>query len=113
MSLPDSNGTGRNGVKTIGIRFKSDLHAQLSLVAQLRDSSLQDEVTKAVEAHINASKTDPDLLQKVERAQAEIEQEAKDRQATIATLFEATESPETPAAKPAKATSSRASATPQ
>ncbi len=95
MSLPDT-GTTRGGVKTIAIRFKPDLHAQLAMIADLRDSSLQDEVISAVAAHIAAAKTDPQLLEKVERAQAAIEQEAKARQATIATLFE-------PAAAPAPA----------
>jgi hypothetical protein len=103
MSVPD-NGNGRNGVKTIGIRFQPDLHAQLSLIAQLRDSSLQDEVSKAVEAHISASKTDPQLLQKVEQAQAEIELHAKQRRATIATLFDPpAPEPAAPAPAPAPA----------
>lgn len=87
MSLEDTGSTVKAGIKTIAIRFKPDLHAQLVMIASLRDSSLQDEVTAAVETHIAAAKTDPQLLQKVEQAQAAIEQEALARRGTIATLF--------------------------
>jgi lysyl-tRNA synthetase class II len=116
MSVPD-NGAGKNGVKTLAFRFTPERHAQLSLIVQLRDSTMQDEVMKAIDAMIEAAKTDPELLQKIEQAQAEIEREARDRRATIAALFEAPApaaapapapmpEPEkaTPAAKPTKAT---------
>ena len=109
MSVPDNGSTGKNGVKTLAFRFTPERHAQLSLIVQLRDSSMQDEVMKAIDVMIESAKTDPELLQKIEQAQAEIEREARDRRATIAALFEApAPEPEpekaTPAVKPTKAT---------
>ncbi|MGI8667506.1 MAG: hypothetical protein ACR2N4_16015 [Jatrophihabitans sp.] len=112
MSVPDNGaGNGKNGVKTLAFRFKPELHAQISLVAGLRVHTLQDEVMAAIEAHVAAAKADPELLGRVEAARAEIEQEAAERQATIATLFDPpAPEPETAAAegpataKPTKAT---------
>lgn len=114
MSVPD-NGADKNGMKTTGLRFEPERHAKLSLVAKLRDRSLQDEVMTAVDAHIEAAKTDPELLQKIEQAQAEIEREARERQATIVTLFDSAPAPlDQPApVKPTKVTSSRTSTKPQ
>lgn len=87
MSEPDGSTTGRNGVKTLAIRFRPDIHAQLSLIAQLREHTFQDEVIAAVEAHIAASRTDQALLDRVEAAQAEIARRAQESQATLTSLF--------------------------
>lgn len=107
MSVTDTGtGIGKNGVKTLAFRFKPDLHAQITLIAGLRGHTLQDEVMAAIEAHVAVSKGDPDLISRVEAARAEIEQEAQDRRATIAALFEA-DQPTTTAGKPAKAAPSR------
>jgi hypothetical protein len=87
MSEPDSSTSGRNGVKTLGIRFQPEVHAQLSLIAQLRGHSFQDEVIAAVEAHIAESRNDEALLARVEEAQAEIARRAQESQATLTSLF--------------------------
>lgn len=105
MSQPDN---GNGGVKTTAIRFSPDRHARLTLIVQLRNSSLQDEVMKAVDAHIAAAKNDPALQELVEQAQADIEREAQERRATLATMFEA--APATPPTT--KATGGRAGAKP-
>jgi hypothetical protein len=68
MSEPDTSTTGKNGVKTLGIRFQPEVHAQLSLIAQLRGHSFQDETIAAVEAHIAASRNDKALLARVTAA---------------------------------------------
>jgi hypothetical protein len=86
MSEPDTS-TSRNGVKTLGIRFQPEVHAQLSLIAQLRGHSFQDETIAAVEAHIAASRNDKALLARVEEAQAEITRRAQESQATLTSLF--------------------------
>lgn len=108
MSTPD---TGRNGIKTTAIRFKPDVHAQITTIADLRGHTLQDEVMTAIEAHIEAAKTDPALLEKVKEAQAEIEQEARERRATIDGLF-AGPAPTKAPARPAKASGPRPGARP-
>jgi hypothetical protein len=87
MSEPDTSSTSRNGVKTLGIRFQPEVHAQVSLIAQLRGHSFQDEVITAVEAHIAASRNDQALLARVEEAQAEIARRAQESQATLTSLF--------------------------
>ncbi len=87
MSEPDTSTSGKNGVKTLGIRFQPEVHAQLSLIAQLRGHSFQDETIAAVEAHIAASRNDKALLARVEEAQAEIARRAQESQATLTSLF--------------------------
>jgi predicted DNA-binding protein len=85
MSIPDS--PGRGSVKTLAIRLEPDLHAQLSLVAQLRGSTITDEIRTAIEAHIAAVKTAPELAGKADAVLEEIEREAAARREAIATLF--------------------------
>lgn len=84
MSTPDEP---TKGIKTLGIRLKPDVHAQLSFIAQLRDGTITDEIQIAIATHIAAAKDDPDLASKAAQARAEIEREAAARQQAIATLF--------------------------
>ncbi len=94
MSLTD-NGSGRiNGVKTLAIRLEPDLHAQLSLIAQLRSSTITDEIRAAIEAHIVRARTAPDLVSRADSALEEIEREAVARRAALSSLFG--ERPEVP-----------------
>lgn len=84
MSAPDEL---TRGVKTLGIKLKPDVHAQLSFIAQLRDGTITDEIQIAIAEHIARAKTDPELASKAAEARAEIEREATARQQAIATLF--------------------------
>jgi hypothetical protein len=86
MSIPDSSSTGK-GVKTLAIRLEPDLHAQLSLIAQLRGSTITDEIRTAIEAHIAAVKASPDLAGRADSVLEDIEREAAARREAIATLF--------------------------
>lgn len=88
MSTPDEIGT--KGVKTLGIKLKPDVHAQLSFIAQLRDGTITDEIQIAITAHIAQAKDDPELRNKAAAAREEIEREAAARQQAIATLFDGT-----------------------
>ena len=74
-------------MKTLAIRLDDDLHAQLSVVAQLRDSSITDEIRTAIEAHLAASQHDEALSARAQAVLDDIERDAKARQAAIATLF--------------------------
>lgn len=85
MSLADDT----KGVKTLGIRLKPDIHAQLSFIAQLRGGTITDEIQFAIASHLQAAKDDPDLKGKADAARAELEREAAARQDAIATLFAA------------------------
>jgi predicted DNA-binding protein len=86
MSITD-NDPNRAGVKTLAIRLDPELHAQLSLVAQLRGKTITDEIRTAIEAHIESVKTAPELVGKAETVLEEIERDAHARRAAIATLF--------------------------
>jgi predicted DNA-binding protein len=85
MSNPD-NGSNKN-VKTLAIRLEPDLHAQLSLIAQLRGSTITDEIRQAIETHIATMKAAPELAAQADSVLEDIEREAVARRAAIATLF--------------------------
>lgn len=84
MSATDESA---KGVKTLGIRLKPDVHAQLSFIAQLREGTITDEIQIAIAEHIARAKDDPELRSRADATRAEIEREAAARQQAIATLF--------------------------
>jgi predicted DNA-binding protein len=90
MSIAD-NGSTRGGVKTLAIRLEPDMHAQLSVVAQLRNSTITDEIRQAIEAHIALAVADPDFASQATGVLDEIEREAKARRAAITSLFTSSE----------------------
>lgn len=99
MSEPDTSTStsGRNGFKTLGIRFRPDLHTQITVIAQLRGRSFQDEVIAACEAHLAQAKSDPALVTRIQAAIADIDRDAASRRDALAALFSPTE-PEAEAA---------------
>ncbi|MBA3617992.1 MAG: hypothetical protein H0W56_00040 [Acidothermales bacterium] len=96
MSTADS-GPSRSSVKTLAIRLEPELHAQLSLIAQLRGSTITDEIRAALEAHIASVKATPELAAKAGGVLEDIERDALARRTAIATLFGSNDSgsPET------------------
>ncbi len=109
MSQPDSTpGNGRNGgVKTLAIRLEPDVHAQLSLIAHLRDSTITDELKEAVTTHIANVKAAPELAARADSVIEDIEREATARRAAIATLFGDDQQPGSPSATGSRNRSSR------
>jgi predicted DNA-binding protein len=105
MSILD-NTNGRGSVKTLAIRLEPDLHAQLSLIAQLRSSTITDEIRQAIEAHITSIKASPELAGKADSVLADIEREAVARRQAIASLF-GTDQPVTAPAATATTSSTR------
>jgi predicted DNA-binding protein len=105
MSIPDNGSNVKAGVKTLAIRLEPDLHAQLSLIAQLRSSTITDEIRTAIEAHIALARTAPELATQAGNVLEDIEREAIARRAAIATLFGTDEATE-PSAEPASSASS-------
>ncbi|MDR7082577.1 hypothetical protein J2X01_001866 [Arthrobacter ginsengisoli] len=75
------------GVKTLAVRLEPDVHTQLVLIAQLRSSTITDEIRKALAAHIAGIKENTDLASQAESAIAEIDREAAARREAIAHLF--------------------------
>lgn len=88
-------------MKTLAIRLEEDLHAQLSVLAQLRQSTITDEIRLALEGHLEASKSDPELKNRAQAVLDDIERDAKTREAAIATLFSPSAGQATTTAKPA------------
>jgi hypothetical protein len=102
MSEPDTSTSGRNGVKTLGIRFRPDLHTQITVIAQLRGRSFQDEVIAASEAHVAQAKSDPALVTRLQAAIADIDREAASRRDALAALFSTAEPEAEGAEQPAQ-----------
>lgn len=100
MSTPDES---IRGIKTLGIKLKPDVHAQLSFIAQLREGTITDEIQTAIAEHIARAKEDPELANRAAQARADIEREAAARQQAIATLFQSGDEPPT-ATRPRRTT---------
>ncbi|RDI54022.1 hypothetical protein [Nocardia mexicana] len=79
MSQPDNDSIR----KTMAIRVDPDIHAELSLIAQLRGNTLADEHLQAVLKHIERAREETDLAERAEEAIAEIEREAAIRRDAI------------------------------
>ncbi|MFH5227297.1 hypothetical protein [Antrihabitans spumae] len=93
MSTPDEVSSKTSGVKTLAIRLEPEMHAQLTLIAGLRGSTVTDEFRAALVAHIEAAKNAPELANKADTALADIEREAALRRDAIASLFGAEQPP--------------------
>ena len=89
-------------MKTLAIRLEDDQHARLSILAKLAGESLTDVIRTALDAHIERHGTaDGDISSRAKSALDEIEREASEQKAAIASLFgngdDATASPATAA----------------
>ncbi|ACV80913.1 hypothetical protein [Nakamurella multipartita] len=96
MSVTDSgNGPNRPaGVKTLAIRLEPDLHAELTLIAQLREQTITDEIREAIETHIVRIKSDPTWANKADDVLAEIERQAAKQRDAFARLFGTADQPD-------------------
>lgn len=83
-------------MKTLAIRLDDDMHAQLSILAQLKGTNITDLIRTAIDEHLLASRNDPTLAAQADEVLAEIDAEASKRREAIGALFEA------PTAKPAR-----------
>ncbi|WP_370943305.1 hypothetical protein AB5J62_29955 [Amycolatopsis sp. cg5] len=90
--------TGK-GVKTLGLKIGSELHAQFTLVAQLDGISLNDAALRAVELYVTTKRQEPDFAQRATAALEEIQREAEARAGAIQSLF-GTDPAEVAEAKP-------------
>lgn len=104
MSEPDTSTNGKTGVKTLGIRFQPALHTQLTVIAQLRKRSFQDEVIAASEAHVEAAKQDPELVGRIQAAIADIDRDAASRRDALSALFSPAEAGDQAVERPTAAT---------
>ncbi|MGP5388298.1 DNA-binding protein [Arthrobacter sp. MYb229] len=80
-------------VKTLAIRLENDVHMQLTLIAQLKGSTITEEIRQALAAHVVQAKASSDLVSQAESAMAEIEREAAARRDVLAQLFGTSDKP--------------------
>jgi predicted DNA-binding protein len=80
--------TSERGYKTLAIRLDDGTHAQLQVIAKLEETTIADEIRQAIEAHLDAKRSDEQLSSKAAEVLADINREAEARQAAIANLFD-------------------------
>lgn len=78
---------GGQGHKTLAIRLDDDLHARLSVIAQLEGSTITDEIRQAIESHIESKRSGGRLSAKAGAVLEDIERDAEARRSAIAALF--------------------------
>ena len=79
--------TTAKGYKTLALRLDDATHAQLQVIAKLQETSIAAEIQQAVEAHLEAKRSDKQLSGRAAAVLESIEAEARARQAAIASLF--------------------------
>ncbi|GAA4383334.1 hypothetical protein [Agromyces bauzanensis] len=84
---PEVPASALGPLRTLAVRITDGLRAQLDVIAQLNDRSVTEEIRLALESWIEASKSDPKVLQRAETVRAEIEREAKTKQSAIEAIF--------------------------
>ena len=82
-----SQGSEKQGVKTLAIRLTETQHAQLSLIAQLANRTLTEEIRLAVEHWIEQSRQSPEFAAQAEAVLEEIDREAQNRRSAITALM--------------------------
>lgn len=88
-------------MKTMAIRLDDELHEQLSILAQLENTSITELIRTAIEQHLSAKRNDPELAAQADEILAEIDAQATKRREAISALFEPT--PAKPARRSRKA----------
>lgn len=89
MSAKDTPSEERK-VKTLAIRLDPELHAQLSVIAQLSGSTITDEIRTAISTHVESKANNPDLAGAAAELLEEIERDAAARRAALTGLLNQT-----------------------
>jgi predicted DNA-binding protein len=74
-------------MKTLAIRLEDEQHARLTILAKLSGVSVTDAIRTGIENHITAMAADPDVSARAESVLADIDREAGEQRAAIATQF--------------------------
>ena len=75
-------------MKTMAIRLEDDLHAQLTILAQLSNTSIAEIIRTSINSYVENRRNDPNLVSQADGVMAEIDAEAQVRREAIAKLFE-------------------------
>lgn len=74
-------------MKTLAIRLEDDLHAKLTILAKLSNTTVTEAIRTAIEAHLSRLAADKDISARAEAVLTEIDREASEQRAAIANLF--------------------------
>ena len=74
-------------MKTLAIRLEDDIHAQLSMLAQLEELTVTDAIRQAIDTFIETKRSQPELTARAEAVLADIDRDAASRRDAIASLF--------------------------
>jgi hypothetical protein len=75
-------------MKTLAIRLEDDMHAQLTMLAQLEGLTVTDAIRQSIINFIEDRRSNPELSAKAEAVLADIDRDAASRRDAIASLFE-------------------------
>jgi hypothetical protein len=74
-------------MKTLAIRLDEDLHTRLTMLSKLAGTTVTDTIRTAIEQHLVALATDPQITAKAQQLTAEIEKEAAQQREALAALI--------------------------
>lgn len=74
-------------MKTLAIRLEDEMHARLSILARLADTSVTETIRQAIEARLNAMAADPSLSARAADLAADIAREAAQQRAALDGMF--------------------------
>lgn len=83
----DQQSSEERKVKTLAIRLDMVLHAQLSVIAQLRGSTITDEIREALATHVAAQSSNTALADSASQMLEEIEREADAKRQALSALL--------------------------
>jgi len=92
--------------KTLAIKMEDDVHAQLTILAQLEEMPVSDALKQAVDGYITSKRSQPELKARLESVLADIERDAATRREAITSLFSEEEPAESDAGTTADAKAS-------
>lgn len=80
-------------MKTLAFKADDELHAQLTAIAQLEETTVTELIRTAVVNHLEAKRADGTLAARAQQALDEIDRDAAARRDAISAMLGSTESP--------------------
>ncbi len=74
-------------MKTLAIRLEEDQHAQLTMLAQLSETTVTDAIRQAIDQWIEQTGSNPKLQERAQAVLEEIEHDAATRRNALASLI--------------------------
>ncbi|MFW8745090.1 hypothetical protein [Mesorhizobium japonicum] len=87
-SSPDTGYSAGDAIRPLSVRMRDAARAQLEVLAQLNGRSMTEEVRLALEAWVETSRSNPEVLARAEQVRLEIEHDADMRRDAIKSIFD-------------------------